>query len=58
MACLVVFVGFNLTFFPQFILGTHGMPRRYYDYRPRFTSAATTSPSAMGSGWASSTDVG
>jgi cytochrome c oxidase subunit 1 len=28
----VVFVGFNMTYFPQFIIGSRGMPRRYFDY--------------------------
>jgi cytochrome c oxidase subunit 1 len=29
-------VGFNLTFFPQFVLGYQGMNRRYYEYAPEF----------------------
>jgi len=36
LAALMVFVGFNLTFFPQFIVGYLGMPRRYYAYPPEF----------------------
>ena len=36
LAALVTFIGFNFTFFPQFILGTLGMPRRYAAYPPEF----------------------
>lgn len=32
IACGLVFVGFNMTFFTQFMLGSQGMPRRYYSY--------------------------
>jgi cytochrome c oxidase subunit 1 len=36
IASLLVFAGLNITFFPQFIMGTRGMPRRYYNYLPEF----------------------
>lgn len=35
--CLMVFIGFNATFFPQFIMGSRGMPRRYARYDPDYT---------------------
>ena len=36
ISALLVFVGFNLTFSPQFLLGIKGMPRRYYTYVDQF----------------------
>jgi cytochrome c oxidase subunit I len=36
ISAAIVFVGFNLTFLPQFVLGTRGMPRRYATYLEEF----------------------
>jgi cytochrome c oxidase subunit 1 len=53
-AALVVFAGFNLTFFPQFIVGYLGMPRRYHAYPPEFqvfNVMSTAGASILGLGY-------
>ncbi len=35
---LIITIGFNILYFPMFILGMNGMPRRYYDYLPQFST--------------------
>jgi len=54
LSALVVFLGFNLTFFPQFILGYLGMPRRYHAYPPEFqvlNVMSTAGASILGVGY-------
>jgi cytochrome c oxidase subunit I len=36
ISAVIVFIGFNMTFLPQFVLGSRGMPRRYATYDPEF----------------------
>lgn len=36
IACGLIFVGFNVTFLPQFVMGSQGMPRRYFNYIEQF----------------------
>jgi cytochrome c oxidase subunit 1 len=54
LSALVVFLGFNLTFFPQFILGYLGMPRRYHAYPEEFqilNVMSTAGASILGVGY-------
>jgi cytochrome c oxidase subunit I len=53
-SALVIFVGFNLTFFPQFIVGYMGMPRRYYAYVDEFqvlNVLSTAGATILGAGY-------
>jgi len=54
VAAVTIFLGFNLTFFPQFILGYLGMPRRYWEYPPEFqvlNVLSTAGASILGLGY-------
>ena len=54
LSALTIFIGFNLTFFPQFLLGYLGMPRRYWSYPPEFqvlNVLSTAGASILGAGY-------
>ncbi len=54
VAAFIIFIGFNLTFFPQFILGYLGMPRRYHAYPEEFqvlNVMSTAGASILGVGY-------
>ncbi|MDA1305698.1 MAG: cytochrome c oxidase subunit I [Acidobacteria bacterium] len=55
ISALLVFIGFNLTFFPQFVLGYLGMPRRYHAYPEEFqilNVLSTAGAGVLGIGYA------
>ena len=47
LAAMITYIGFNLAFFPQFILGFMGMPRRYHSYSPEFQFLNVLSTAGM-----------
>ena len=54
LSALIIFVGFNATFFPQFIMGYMGMPRRYHAYPEEFQVlhvASTAGATILGIGY-------
>jgi len=54
MSAGIIFLGFNLTFFPQYILGYLGMNRRYATYAPEFqflNVASTAGATILGVGY-------
>jgi len=54
ISAVIVFLGFNLTFFPQFLLGYLGMPRRYHFYPDEFqvlNVMSTAGASILGIGY-------
>jgi cytochrome c oxidase subunit 1 len=53
-SAVLIFMGFNLTFFPQFVLGYLGMPRRYHVYPDEFQIlhvASTAGATVLGIGY-------
>ena len=54
VTAILIFIGFNLTFFPQFVMGYLGMPRRYHIYPEEFQIyhlLSTAGASVMGFGY-------